>query len=115
MHPSVQAAVRAYLPPADFEQAVLAAAEALLQAWPEADESQDPREHVQAGQAQLVQAQLVQAPLVQAQLVQAPLVQALRDCAAALQSADSAAPHPRSLSTACCGSRQPIRYCSAGG
>jgi tetratricopeptide (TPR) repeat protein len=74
MHPSVQAAVRAYLPPADFEQAVLAAAEALLQAWPEADESQDPLEHVQAGQAQLVQA--------------------LRDCAAALQSADSAAPHP---------------------
>ena len=64
MHPSVQAAVRAYLPPADFEQAVLAAAEALLQAWPEADESQ------------------------------AQLVQALRDCAAALQSADSAAPHP---------------------
>jgi tetratricopeptide (TPR) repeat protein len=79
MHPSVQAAVRAYLPTADFEQAVLAAAEALLQAWPEADESQDP---------------LVQAPLVQAPLVQAPLVQALRDCAAALQSADSAAPHP---------------------
>ena len=53
MHPSVQAAVRAYLPPADFEQAVLAAAEALLQAWPEADGSQDPREQVQAGQAQL--------------------------------------------------------------
>ena len=53
MHPSVQAAVRAYLPPADFEQAVLAAAEALLQAWPEADGSQDPREHVQAEQAQL--------------------------------------------------------------
>jgi tetratricopeptide (TPR) repeat protein len=74
MHPSVQAAVRAYLPPADFEQAVLAAAEALLQTWPEADESQDPREHLQAGQA--------------------PLVQALRDCTAALQSADSAAPNP---------------------
>ena len=35
MHASVQAAVHAYLPPADFEQAVLAAAEALLQAWPE--------------------------------------------------------------------------------
>jgi tetratricopeptide (TPR) repeat protein len=79
MHPSVQAAVRAYLPPADFEQAVLAAAEALLQAWPGAEESQDPREHIQAGQAPLVQA---------------PLVQALRDCAAALQWADSAAPHP---------------------
>ena len=74
MHPSVQTAVRAYLPPADFEQAVLAAAEALLQAWPETDESQVPLEHLQAGQA--------------------PLVQALRDCAAALQSADSAAPHP---------------------
>jgi tetratricopeptide (TPR) repeat protein len=79
MHASVQAAVRAYLPPADFEQAVLAAAEALLQAWPEADESQDPREHIQAGQPPLVQV---------------PLVQALRDCAAALQWADSAAPHP---------------------
>ena len=79
MHPSVQAAVRAYLPPADFEQAVLAAAEALLQAWPEGDESQDP---------------LVQAQFAQAQLAQAQLAQALRDCAAALQSADSAAPHP---------------------
>ncbi len=79
MHPSVQAAVRAYLAPADFEQAVLAAAEALLQAWPETDGSQDQGEQVQAGQAQLTRAQLVQA---------------LRDCAAALQSADSAAPHP---------------------
>src|SRR5690242_1478468 len=79
LHPSVQAAVRAYLPPADFEQAVLAAAEALLQAWPEPDGSQDQGEPVQAGQAQLTQAQLVQA---------------LRDCAAALQVADSAAPHP---------------------
>ena len=44
MHPSVQAAVRAYLPPADFEQAVLAAAEALLQAWPETGGSQAPPE-----------------------------------------------------------------------
>src|SRR6185312_11535615 len=79
MHASVQAAVRAYLPPADFEQAVLAAAEALLQAWPEPDGSQDQGEEVQAGQAQLTRAQLVQA---------------LRDCAAALQVADSAAPHP---------------------
>ena len=46
MHPSVQAAVRAYLPAADYEQAVLAAAEALLQAWPEAGGSQGPREPV---------------------------------------------------------------------
>ncbi len=35
MHPSVQAAVRAFLPPAEHEQAVLAAADALIQAWPE--------------------------------------------------------------------------------
>ena len=35
MHRCVQAAVRAYLPPADYEQAVLAAADALIQAWPE--------------------------------------------------------------------------------
>ncbi len=35
MHPSVQAAVRAYLPPADLEQAQLAAADALIQTWPE--------------------------------------------------------------------------------
>src|SRR5204862_7559853 len=63
----------------DFEQAVLAAAEALLQAWPETDGSQDQGEQVQAGQARLIRAQLVQA---------------LRDCATALQSADSAAPNP---------------------
>ena len=99
MHPSVQAAVRAYLPPADFEQAVLAAAEALLQAWPEADGSQDPREHVQAEQAHPRQAHPRQAHPRQAhprqtQLRQAQFMQALRDCAAALQAADSAAPHP---------------------
>jgi tetratricopeptide (TPR) repeat protein len=91
MHPSVQAAVRAYLPPADFEQAVLAAAEALLQAWPEADGDQDAREQ---GRAEGAQRMLKQAQLKQAQLKQAQLKQALRDCTAALQSADSAAPHP---------------------
>jgi tetratricopeptide (TPR) repeat protein len=74
IHPSVQAAVRAYLPAADYEQAVLAAAEALLQAWPEEDRSQDPRQQVQLEQAQLRQA--------------------LRDCTAALWAADSGAPHP---------------------
>jgi len=36
-HPSVQAAVRAWLPQADLEQLVLAAADALLQTWPEAE------------------------------------------------------------------------------
>ena len=84
MHPSVQAAVRAYLPPADFEQAVLAAAEALLQAWPEAGR----------GQLQLEQAQLEQARLEQAQLEQAQLEQALRDCTGALWAADSAVSRP---------------------
>ena len=67
MHASVQAAVRAYLPPADFEQAVLAAAEALMQTWPEAGGTQDPLE-------------------------QAQLEQVLRDCTGALWAADSAVP-----------------------
>lgn len=35
VHPAVRAAVRAYLPPDGVEQAVLAAAAALLEAWPE--------------------------------------------------------------------------------
>ena len=35
MHRCVQAAVRAYLPPADIDQVLLAAADALVQAWPE--------------------------------------------------------------------------------
>ena len=69
MHASVQAAVRAYLPPADFEQAVLAAAEALTQIWPEADGTQDPLE-------------------------QAQLEQVLRDCTGALWAADSTVPRP---------------------
>jgi len=84
IHPSVQAAVRAYLPAADYEQAVLAAAEALLQAWPEPGTSQDPR-----GPGRVEQARPEQARAEQAQLRQA-----LRACTAALQSADSAAPHP---------------------
>ncbi|MGH3186138.1 MAG: tetratricopeptide repeat protein [Streptosporangiaceae bacterium] len=37
MHPSVQAAVRAYLPQTDLEQVVLAAADALLDTWPEGE------------------------------------------------------------------------------
>ena len=69
MHPSVQAAVRAYLPPADYEQAVLAAADALLQVWPEADAT-GPE---------------------QARAEQAQLEQALRDCTGALWAADTAA------------------------
>ena len=37
MHSSVQAAVRAYLPASDLEQVALAAADALLETWPEGD------------------------------------------------------------------------------
>src|SRR5579862_4792183 len=37
MHASVQAAVRAWLPQSDLEQVVLAAADALLETWPEGD------------------------------------------------------------------------------
>ena len=69
MHASVQAAVRAYLPPADAEQAVLAAADALLETWPDNGPG-DQRE---------------QAPFEPAQLEQA-----LRDGAAALRSTDGA-------------------------
>ncbi len=78
MHPSVQAAVHAYLPPEDFEQAVLAAAEALVQGWPDADGAAP-------GQDQLERAERAQ------------LEQALRDCAAALWAADSAQPHQSML------------------
>ncbi len=65
MHASVQTAVRAYLPPADLEQVVTAAADALLETWPDGE-----------GQAE------------QVQLEQARLEQALRDCASALQATD---------------------------
>ena len=59
MHASVQAAVRAYLPPADLEQVVLAAADALLETWPDGEGH---------GVAQLEQP--------------------LRDCASAVQATD---------------------------
>ena len=70
MHASVQAAVRAYLPTADLEQVVTAAADALLQAWPDREGQ---GEQLQVGQAQVGQLQLEQA---------------LRDCASALWAAD---------------------------
>ena len=60
MHRCVQAAVRAYLPPADIDQVLLAAADALVQAWPEPGSSQ-------SGSA--------------------ALDQALRDCAISLRAA----------------------------
>ncbi len=65
MHASVQAAVRAYLPPADLEQVVLAAADALLETWPEGD-----------------------GPAARDLIEQVQLEQAMRDCAATLQASD---------------------------
>ena len=41
MHRCVQAAVRAYLPPADTDQVVVAAADALVQTWPEPGNGRD--------------------------------------------------------------------------
>ena len=70
LHASVQAAVRAYLPTADLEQVVTAAADALLQTWPDRE-----------GQAE-------QLKIGQAQVGQLQLEQALRDCASALRAAD---------------------------
>src|SRR5690348_5702716 len=64
MHASVQAAVRAYLPTADLEQVVLAAADALLETWPDGDGATG------------------------VQVAQAQLEQALRDCAATLRTSD---------------------------
>ncbi|MGD0239113.1 MAG: tetratricopeptide repeat protein [Streptosporangiaceae bacterium] len=72
LHASVQAAVRAYLPAADLEQAVLAAADALVQTWPHGDGVQ--------GAHEAQGAQGAQAPLEQLHLEQA-----LRDCAATLR------------------------------
>jgi tetratricopeptide (TPR) repeat protein len=87
MHPSVQAAVRAYLPPEDFEQAVLAAAEALLQAWPEAGAGGYQHGRIAPGEMAPGQDQVERAE-------RAHLEQALRDGAAALWEADSAVPQP---------------------
>ena len=98
MHASVQAAVRAYLPPAELEQVVTAAADALLETWPDAE-----GQGVQGGgQAQPGQAQPGQAQNGQA------LRTAPRRC--------GTAPRRCGPPTAgCCGSRRLIRCCSAPG
>ena len=92
MHQSVQAAVRAYLPPADYEQAVLAAADALLQAWPEADAAGSGQAGL--GQAGLEHTRSGQARVGQGRVEEAQLEQALRDCTGALWAADTALPRP---------------------
>ena len=79
MHASAQAAVRAYLPVADLEQVVLAAADALLETWPDGDG---------ATEGQIAQGQIAQGQFAQAQFQQAQLEQALRDCAATLRTSD---------------------------
>ena len=97
MHQSVQAAVRAYLPPADYEQAVLAAADALLQTWPEGDGTgleQAPTEQGLLEQTPFERSRLEPSRLEQAQLERAQLEQALRDCTGALWAADSAVLRP---------------------
>ena len=76
MHASVQAAVRAYLPPAELEQVVTAAADALLETWPDAE-----GQGVQGGgQAQPGQAQ--------PDRPSSDSSAALRDCASALRATD---------------------------
>lgn len=65
LHAAIRAAVRAYLPPADVEQAVTAAASAVLDAWPLAIAAPGGADAEPPGSA--------------------PLCQALRDCAASLQ------------------------------
>jgi tetratricopeptide (TPR) repeat protein len=67
IHPSSQTAVRAYLPPADLEQVLMAAADALIQAWPEPGGQPSPG-------------------------VSAQLDQAMRDCAASLRAAEAGSP-----------------------
>ena len=101
MHRCVQAAVRAYLPPADTDQVLVAAADALVQTWPEPGSGRDG------------------AP---------ELDQALRDCAVSLRAVQPgercrrAAARPRGMlrpgrmprpRTTRCGCRRPIRCCSA--
>jgi tetratricopeptide (TPR) repeat protein len=83
MHPSVQAAVRAYLPPADLEHVMVAAADALIQTWPEP-----------GGRGGQTAAGVQQ------------LEQAMRDCAASLRTAEGGAHALRSAPAAAGGSPQ---------
>jgi tetratricopeptide (TPR) repeat protein len=82
MHPSVRAAVLAYLTQADLEQVVRATADALIQVWPESG----------AVAAAPLAAAAFQAAALQAEQLEALELQAtLRDCAAAVRSALGAA------------------------
>ena len=89
MHPSVRAAVLAYLTQADLEQVVRAAADALIGVWPESGAA--------FGAAPLSAAAFLAAPLQAEQLEALELQATLRDCAAALGSALGPAPGERAL------------------
>jgi tetratricopeptide (TPR) repeat protein len=78
MHPSVQAAVRAWIPPADAERVLLVAADALVQTWP------DPDDGAQGGG--LHDGTPGDAPLGSG----TPMDQALGDCASHLRAAEAA-------------------------
>ena len=78
MHPSVQAAVRAWIPRADFDRVLVAAADALVQTWPEPDDG-PLGGGVHGG-----------APGEQALGDATPLDQALGDCATHLRAAEGA-------------------------
>jgi tetratricopeptide (TPR) repeat protein len=78
MHPSVQAAVRAWIPRADWERVLLAAADALVQTWPEPEDG--PQGGGVHGGAP------GDAPLGSG----TPMDQALGDCAAQLRTAEAA-------------------------
>ena len=82
LHRSVQAAVRAYLPPADADQVLVTAADALVQTWPEPGTNREGAP------------ELGQAPIDQAPIDQALLDQALRDCAISLRAARPGAETP---------------------
>ena len=114
MHASVQAAVRAYLPPADFEQAVLAAAEALMQTWPEAA-ARDP------GSARAGPARAGLCGTAPARCGRPTAPSPARPRAASTPGRPRRAPPgPRPIrwhspTRAGCGSRKPTRCCSARG
>ncbi len=79
MHPSVRAAVLAYLTQADLEQVIRAAADALIQVWPESDAVAP------------VRGATFEATALRGEELEALELQAtLRDCAAALGSAPGA-------------------------
>ncbi len=82
MHPSVQASVRAWIPRADLERVLLAAADALVQTWPDPDDGALGG-GVHGG-----------APGEQAPGGGTPLDQALGDCATHLRAAEGAGEGP---------------------